>query len=231
MNDALLDNPFWSALTTTQRAVAQGDTDVRRYPGDIAPFFGVKDAARPADAALARLIAPGETLDALGVRPRLSDAWHIETFQPLAQMVRDAPLPVVPGPPIVALDAGNAVDVADVRDLTALVYPHYFRARTMRLGRYFGIRAGGQLVAMLGERVQIPGATEISAVCTHPDWLGHGYARRLVAHLVNDLLARGVRPFLHVAYDNTCAKSLYDRLAFRTRAELGFWAVTRSSSH
>src|SRR3546814_3783051 len=51
---------------------------------------------------------------------------------------------------IIALDASHR---ADVLALTALVYPHYFRARTMDLGRYFGIYRDGRLATMIGERM------------------------------------------------------------------------------
>ena len=35
-----------------------------------------------------------------------------------------------------------------------------------------GIRWQGKLVAMAGERLKVPGYTELSAVCTHPEHAG-----------------------------------------------------------
>jgi GNAT superfamily N-acetyltransferase len=111
---------------------------------------------------------------------------------PLVQMVCEAPVAFADGPEITALTATHQ---ADVLALTALVYPHYFRPRTMALGRYFGIYQEGRLAAMIGERLGTDTTREISAVCTHPDFLGRGYARRLLATLSNDILKRGSLPF------------------------------------
>ena len=57
--------------------------------------------------------------------------------------------------------------------------PDPFRNRTHELGQYYGIRVGGRLLAMAGERLSPVGYTEISAVCTHPDYRGRGYGRDL----------------------------------------------------
>ena len=40
--------------------------------------------------------------------------------------------------------------------------------RTPELGRFVGFEEDGRLVAMAGERMHVPGDTEISAVCGHP---------------------------------------------------------------
>jgi predicted GNAT family acetyltransferase len=71
-------------------------------------------------------------------------------------------------------------------------------------------------------------ATELSAICTHPDFLGRGYARRLMAHVTNELLAQGRRPFLHVSHENARAKALYEQVGFRLRRDIGFWSLRRT---
>jgi len=48
----------------------------------------------------------------------------------------------------------------------------------MELGRYFGVIENGRLAAMAGERMGMPGFREVSAVCTHPDFLGRGLAQK-----------------------------------------------------
>ena len=68
------------------------------------------------------------------------------------------------------------------------------RERTLALGRYFGIYVDGRLAAMAGERLATECFQELSAICTHPDFLGRGYARRLTAWLANDVLAAGRTP-------------------------------------
>ena len=222
---AELDNPFWSSLRSRHRELAQGVGDVARYPPQFAPFLGVADAGVDADAALDALIAPDESVYLLGMAPAVPRGWQLEVFAPLAQMTCTQRQPVIDGPEIVELSDAHR---ADVLALTALVYPHYFRARTMELGRYFGIYEGGRLAAMIGERLGTPTGQEISAVCTHPDFNGRGYARRLLAWLGNDNLERGRLPFLHVSGDNSRALELYARNGYRIRRQIAFWALRRS---
>ena len=221
-----LDNPFWSSLNTRHAALAIRSGDAAaRYPPEFAPFLGVADAEVGADEAVTPLLASGDSVLLLGVAPKLSSAWHLETFRPLAQMVREQPLDVVDGPPVIELDESHG---ADVLALVALVYPHYFRPRTMALGRYFGIYVGGRLAAMIGERLGTDTHTEISAICTHPDFTGRGYARRLTALLTNRTLAGGRTPFLHVSYENARAKSIYEHMGYRLRADIPFWSLRRA---
>lgn len=225
MFDAL-DNPFWSSLQTRHRALAQQVGEVARYPAEFAPFLGVAHAGVDVRDAVEALVAPGESVYLLGVAPHLvPDGWRLETFPDLAQMIRTAPLDVVDGPEIVPLGARHRDDVLA---LTALVYPHYFRARTMEMGRYFGIYENGRLAAMIGERLGTDGLTEMSAICTHPDFAGRGHARRLTAWLTNDTLAQGRTPFLHVSHANTRAKALYEAMGYALRTDIGFWGLQRA---
>jgi predicted GNAT family acetyltransferase len=98
-----------------------------------------------------------------------------------------------------------------------LTEPGPFGTRTCELGSYLGVRRNGQLAAMAGERLKLPGYTEISAVCTHPEHTGHGFATRLVAEIAEGIRARGERPFLHVREDNVRATDIYRRLGFVQR--------------
>lgn len=224
--DTALDNPFWSALDSIHREVALRSGDVARYPAAFAPFLGVASVDTAAGDAFDLLVAPGESVYLLGIAPVSPVGWRLQAFRPLAQMVCDAPLPMADGPDIVPL--GDA-QREDVLALTALVYPHYFRARTMDLGRYFGIYEQGRLAAMIGERLGSAGSREMSAICTHPDFTGRGYARHLTAWLTNATLARGVQPFLHVSHENARAKALYEQLGYRLRRDIEFWSLTREA--
>ena len=224
--DTALDNPFWSALDSIHREVAVRSGDVSRYPAAFAPFLGVASVDTAPGDAFDLLVAPGESVYLLGIAPVLPAGWRLQAFRPLAQMVCDAPLPMADGPDIVPL--GDA-QREDVLALTALVYPHYFRARTMDLGRYFGIYEQGRLAAMIGERLGSAGSREMSAICTHPDFTGRGYARHLTAWLTNATLARGVQPFLHVSHENARAKALYEQLGYRVRRDIEFWSLTREA--
>ena len=226
MNSPALDNPFWSSLRSRHRHLALRHGDVARYPPEFAPFLGVAEAGTDAAESLGALVEPGETVLLLGMLPAIPPGWRLETFQPLAQMIRTRPIEVIDGPEIIGLGEAHR---ADVLELTALVYPHYFRQRTMELGQYFGIYRDGRLAAMIGERLGTGSFTEMSAICTHPDYVGRGYARRLTAMLGNLTLDRGLTPFLHVSHENERALGLYRRLGFGLRRDIGFWALTRQT--
>jgi ribosomal protein S18 acetylase RimI-like enzyme len=225
MTDPELDNPFWSSLASRHRDVALRVGDVARFPPAHAPFLGIADAAVDIGDALESLVAPGESVYLLGVAPeRIPDGWRLEALAELAQMVCPARVESVDGDAVLLLSESHRDDVLA---LTALVYPHYFRARTMDLGRYFGIYREGRLAAMIGERLGTDRQQEISAVCTHPDFLGQGHARRLLAWLSNDVLDRGRLPFLHVSRDNTRAVRLYEQNGYRMRRTIPFWSLRR----
>jgi predicted GNAT family acetyltransferase len=95
------------------------------------------------------------------------------------------------------------------------------------MGTYLGIRKDGKLVAMAGERLKLPGYTEISAVCTHPEHLGHGYAGFLMTILAERIRERGETAILHVRAENMRAVQLYERLGFKRRL-LSYFAVFRA---
>lgn len=225
MSASELDNPFWTSLRSRHRALAQCMGDAARYPAEFASFLGVASADADVAAAIASLVGPGESVYLLGVVPKQPDEWRLEAYPPLAQMICTAAIPLIDGPPVIELSEAHR---ADVLALTALVYPHYFRPRTAELGRYFGIYRDGRLAAMIGERLGTDVYQEISAVCTHPDFNGRGYARRLIALLSNDNLERGRTPFLHVSHQNHRAKLLYEQIGYRHRRDIGFWSLCRS---
>lgn len=224
-----LDNPFYGSLRTRHAAFSLGDENVCRFPAAVAPFLGIASPRAASAARLDALVPDGDTVLLLGVMPEPVDGYTLETFRPLAQMVCEQPIKSIDGPEIIELDQRNH---ADILELIALVYPHYFRQRTPELGRYFGIYqpdANGEtrLAAMIGERLGTHDTREMGAICTHPDFLGRGYAGRLTAMLTNDTLERGLTPFLHVSQENPRAMQLYGRLGYRTRHEIPFAALRR----
>ncbi|MGE0582411.1 MAG: GNAT family N-acetyltransferase [Steroidobacteraceae bacterium] len=218
------DNPMWSALTGRQQAFALGAGAVRRYPRDVAPFVAVEGAGVQAARDLDAVVDPGEAVYVVAVAPAWPPGWEVIATGTILQMHCTRALS--------AASADWAVlghdDLPAMLELTALVYPEFFRERTPGLGRYLGIRQGGALAAMAGERIEIEGHVEISAVCTHPDHTGHGYAARLTTALAGAIEARGARPFLHVSDHNQRAIDLYARLGFIERARLPLWKVRRA---
>lgn len=221
-----LDNPIWESLASRHHALALRQGEVARYPAQVAPFLGVPGDGIDAAAALESLVPPDDTVLLLGKTPREAPGWELRHLAQLAQMVCRAPLAEVDGPEIIELSEPHH---ADILALTALVYPHYFRARTTDLGRYFGIYQDGRLAAIIGERMGLDDWQEISAVCTHPDFNGRGYARRLLAWLSNDNLERGRTPFLHVSQQNLRALQLYEQNGYHTRREIAFWSLRRAA--
>ena len=138
-------------------------------------------------------------------------------------------LAVIDGRDIIELDERHR---ADVLALTALVCPHYFRPRTMALGRYFGMYVADARGESGWRRSSASAsarrcAREMSAICTHPDFLGRGYAPGLTAFLGNGPARAGRQPFLHVAYSNARAKALYERMGYRLRRDIRFMALRR----
>ena len=220
MTTTEIDNPFWTSLQTRHRALARGNGAWARYPPEFAPFLGIANA----DVDVSDALAPGDEAFLLGVAPQVPADWRLHAFNPLAQMICPSLVAVIDGPDIIELGDEHRIDVLA---LTTLVYPHYFRARTMDLGRYFGIYQDGRLAAMIGERLGTDAHQEMSAICTHPDYVGRGYARRLTAWLTNQTLVQGRLPFLHVSHQNVRAKQIYEQLGYHVRRDIPFWSLRR----
>lgn len=119
-------------------------------------------------------------------------------------------------PEAVRLDAAHA---AQALELAKLTNPGPFGLRTIELGEYYGCFEDGRLIAMAGERMHAGSFREVSGVCTHPDFQGRGYARRLMIKVMRRELARRQVPFLHVMSANATARRLYERLGFRVHHE------------
>jgi len=197
---------------------------VGRYPPQIAPFVAVESTDARNAQHLERLVSAGESVYLVGVAPPLERGWVVEAVAPIPQLICASAAAVRPGPESRVLTQANR---SDMLALTALVFPGFFRQRTLEMGRYLGIYHGKVLAAMAGERMHLDGYQEISAVCTHPEFIGRGYAQRLVAQVTNSILERGLTPFLHVHRDNARALSVYQHLGFRHRADITLWSVTR----
>src|SRR5262249_41634588 len=116
-------------------------------------------------------------------------------------------------------------DLPAMLDLAAVARPGPFGRRTPELGTYIGIREGGRLLAMAGERMRVPGYVELSAISTHPCARRRGFAALLTRALIAGARERGEVPFLHVRAENAAAVALYRRLGFAPRREV--WVLWR----
>jgi predicted GNAT family acetyltransferase len=142
------------------------------------------------------------------------------------QMIAHAPVaPPAAADDILALDAA---DSAEMLALATLTEPGPFLRHTHRMGHFFGIRINGRLAAMAGERFRFPGYTELSGVCTHPDFRGQGLARRLSRHVAAAIATRGEMAFLHAWKNNFPAIALYETLGFQWRCDVNVAVVTRA---
>lgn len=210
-----LSNPLWSALTGAQQHLAQVLGDMRRYAPDVAPFCAVPEDGMFVRATDLEYLADDAYF--LGAIPAVPEGWTMTELGGVMQMVYRGGAVAVPPPGDVAeLDA---LDPA-MQELTALAFPGYFRPRTGIMGRYLGIRDGGRLVALSGERMDLGDLREVSAVCTHPGYTGRGYAKRLVQHIMHRMQQRGVTPMLHVGATNERAIALYEALGFERNGVL-----------
>ncbi|NKQ53944.1 GNAT family N-acetyltransferase [Amycolatopsis sp. K13G38] len=213
-----LDNPVLASLTGPHARFADARGGAARYDTDISPFLGMAEDAWDDVAAL---VGPGGVALLAGWPGTAPDGWEVLSAMPGVQLVADG---------VAGEDEPEAVrlttaDVPEMLDLVARTEPGPFRKGTIELGTYLGIRRGGALVAMAGERMHPPGFTEISAVCTDPAVRGQGLATRLVLALVARIRARGETPFLHAAATNTGAIRLYEALGFVLRREPVFAAL------
>lgn len=227
-----LDNVIWQALTTRQTQFAEGHGRARRFMREVT-LLGAMDQDTPEGYAdFARVVGTGGTGALFLDEPyQAREGWEYVAGAPLLQMVfEDGKNPVSRGDSGAGIIAEIAElglqDSPDMRELTSLTKPGPFGTRTHELGTYLGIRRDGKLVAMAGERLRVPGHTEVSAVCTHPEHTGNGYARALMAEIMRRVLDHGETPFLHVRGDNGRAIAVYKLLRFRER-KFGHFAVLR----
>jgi ribosomal protein S18 acetylase RimI-like enzyme len=218
-----LDNPVRSSLLGGHAGFAERRGNALRYPPDVVPFAALPAGPGPADwADLAGLAGPGATLALAAERAPLPDGWEPLWAGDGVQLAGAGVAGAEPGADVIEL---GTADVPEMLDLTARTQPGPFLPRTVELGRYVGIRRGGALVAMAGERLKPPGWTEISAVCTDEAWRGHGFASRLVRVLAGHIRARGDTPFLHAVATNTGAIRLYEAMGFELRQTTVFRAM------
>jgi ribosomal protein S18 acetylase RimI-like enzyme len=223
--EPLFANPVWSALQSGHRHFAQSVEDAVRYPADVAPFVAVSQPTADALQRLHSLLAPGEQVCLIGETYPLHD-FHVDGTVGVLQMVLPEEIDP-PGPDKTELLELNAAHADEMVALTDLAFPGYFRQRTCEMGRYYGVRHSGELIAMGGERLMHDGYTEISGICTHPAHRGQGLAASLIWQLVRDHRREGVVSWLHVGSANQRAIDLYERMGFQKVREVALHRISR----
>ncbi|NOT39572.1 MAG: GNAT family N-acetyltransferase [Alphaproteobacteria bacterium] len=213
-----LDRPIWHALSERQFAYAIGAARARRFVADAGMFAATRDDTPHALADLGELVrthGPVVLLQAgaIPVPPGTTAQMTMLGVQMVARRIE----PLDPAPPVERL---TAADVPAMLALTAATQPGPFFARTHELGTFWGVKIDGRLVAMAGERLKLPGYTEVSAVCTDPAHRGKGYAGTLSRIVATQILNRGETPILHAYASNTPAVRLYEQLGFELRTHV-----------
>jgi len=222
-----IENVIWQALSTKQSHLAVSNGCAKKFAEEVSLLGGFSGVDGEGFDSLLKLVSPGEQAGVFLTEPLQSaQGWEVINCVPLMEMVEDDQATMQPESAVSFVELGEK-DVSEMMALAKLTKPGPFRARTHEMGSYFGIRERGELVAMAGERLRVPGYTEISAVCTHPKHLGRGFATALMNLLRQQIHQRGERAFLHVRADNRRAVGLYEHLGFSQRVLLYYVVLER----
>ena len=222
-----LDLPVWATLTTHHASSSEGNVLARRFLPDVNLFASARDDSPEAIAALATLVRPGEIVYLLQVPDIVIPPGFvtIKEGKGVQMVVTRRGLFEAAREDILTLGNEDAPEMIRLAELTE---PGPFVERTHTMGTFRGIRIGGQLAAMAGERMRFPGYTEVSGVCTHPEFRSRGLANRLSAAVAAAIAARGDQAFLHAWKSNQSAITLYERLGFEVRAEVNGVVLKRA---
>ena len=222
---SILNNITWSTLSGQHSHFATGNATVQRYAVGFSPIVGFPEPRDPDFDALVAFCDVDEQIycpDWTGALPR---GWRIHIEKQAYRMVWHEDIPQVDVfPEAVSLGPKHAAQAAELARITN---PGPFGLRTIELGDYFGWFEDGRLVAMAGERMYAKPYREVSGICTHPDFRGHGLARRLTQKLIRRQMLRGEIPFLHVMADNTAALRLYREMGFSVYRETVLRVISR----
>lgn len=227
-NYSILDNPIYYALSTAHRAFAKGTDEVKYYQEDIAPFAGLKENSAVNFDTLYEYSVPESTF--VVFTPVAYEAplrWKLVTHIDMFQMVYSHS--AAPDGEEADFKDLDETHVEEMVELVKLTQPGPFRSNTIALGNYTGVFRDQKLVAMAGHRFNPAPYIEISAVCTHPDYLGNGYAYLLLREQIKRILGNGQIPFLHVRNDNVAAIKLYQKLGFVIRTDMIAYVFKKES--
>ena len=225
----LVNNPVYQGLISGDRHLSFGTENVKFFDERVSPFAGFDVGYEKGFKELYDILPAGRTiLYATPGKIHQPKGWQllheIKGLQLVFDPARSAPADFVDPTPL------TDHHVEQMLQLTALTNPGPFGARTIDFGHYYGIFENKKLIAMSGQRLHVQQFTEVSAVCTHPDHLGRGYAAALVRHQVQLIRQQNQTPFLHVRDDNRRAIELYQRIGFAIRGAMNFYVMKRESN-
>jgi ribosomal protein S18 acetylase RimI-like enzyme len=218
-----LDNPVWHSLSESHKEYAISHDDTLFYDPEYCPFGAALNTKKSSNA-IAQYSNLSDNFFIVGEKPEVPATLKIANELVCLQMMITEPIDIPIIDTIIKLEESHREDLLG---LVKIVYPEYFKSKTASLGNYYGIYEDNQLVAVTGERMQMNDFIEVSAVITHPEYLGKGYAKQLVAHTANTILNQNKTAFLHVYEKNFGAIKLYEKLGFETRRKISFWNFTK----
>jgi predicted GNAT family acetyltransferase len=222
----ILDNPVWNALLSGNQHLAQGTAQAKYFAPDVSPFVGLPDTTAEDFSQLYNTIPYKGTFGVVTpTEIAIPAPWKVVRQMAVLQMTCEHPTaPSTIQPAIVPL---TQKQVPAMLALTKSTNPGPFLSNTIALGHYAGIFDGEDLVAMAGQRLHPAPYAEISAVCTHPNYLGKGYASQLLLHQIHRIKAAAEIPFLHVKTDNLQAIHVYQTLGFVPRREMNIYLIQK----
>lgn len=222
----LLRNPVYHSLLYNDGHLGSGTKTVKWFDEEVSPFAGFEEGYQPGFAELYELLPTGrKILFATPEQLAPPEQWQLMASIEGRQFLyeSDKLLPAISFQPTPLTTA----HIDEMVKLATLTKPGPFTKRTIEFGHYHGVFEDGRLAAMTGQRLHIHNYTEVSAVCTHPDFLGKGYATALVQHQMNIILSQGQIPFLHVRADNKRAIDVYERLGFKNQGRMNFYFLKK----
>ncbi len=222
----LLDNPIYNASTSAHLGISLGTENVRYYLPSVASFAGLRENSTANFDELYQISGETNFFIVFSLSElEFSAHWKLIKTINMFQLVHN-----VNHLPVEESDVFIDLDEAHVEDMIALVQltePGPFLSKTINFGNYTGVMVDGKLVSMAGHRFNPTPYTEVSAVCTHPDHLGKGYAYRLLKEQIRRILAKNEIPFLHVRDDNKGAIRLYEKLGFQIRTPMIAYVIKK----
>jgi ribosomal protein S18 acetylase RimI-like enzyme len=218
-----LDNPVWYSLAESHKKLALVYNNTHFYHPDYCAFGAYNEIPNNGEdlVAYAKLVS---SFFIFGEKPSIPQSLKLKDELLCLQMIVRHKIDIPYTDEIVKLKDRHREALLG---LVKIVYPEYFKSKTADLGNYYGIFKDNKLVTITGERMKMEGFTEVSAVITHPEHTGKGYAKQLVAHTANAILEQNKTPFLHVAKTNISAVNLYQKLGFETRREISIWNISK----
>jgi len=221
-----LDYPAWNALVSGNKNLSLGNEHVKYFDEEVGPFVGLFEQNHYEFEYLYHIIPPKRRMVIIISKElEIPKPWTLTEHIKALQMVhKKDDIPVHATGEIIPL---QLKDVPQMLDLTALTHPGPFLKKTIEFGNYEGIFNNGELISMAGQRMHPAQYIEISAVCTHPDYHGKGYAGQLIQSQVRSIKANSGMPFLHVKDDNMEAIRLYKKLGFEVRKQMNIYVFQK----